>query len=132
MEKYIPIEKRSIKQLREDIAKEFARWDEIAAHGCSDPFWEDGMNLNLVRNHIIYGYRILQERLLQESGEMQISFFTPSSLDMSQERPVPPEVPDRLMVIEGDHANRLLRWNRDDIVWMHTKDIMEMEGKNRR
>lgn len=36
------------------LEERFARWDFLYQHGGSDPFWSDGVNLNLVRNHIIY------------------------------------------------------------------------------
>lgn len=47
--------------LRQRIDDEFRRWDHIHLHGCSDPAWEDGININLVRNHIIYYYRQMAE-----------------------------------------------------------------------
>lgn len=37
-----------------ELEKEYARWDEVFTKGGSDPFWSDGVNLNLVRNHILY------------------------------------------------------------------------------
>lgn len=37
-----------------ELENSFARWEELFKNGGSDPFWTDGMNLNLVRNHIIY------------------------------------------------------------------------------
>lgn len=45
------------KQLIED----FARWDYLYEYGGQDPFWEDGNNLNLVRNHILNNKRRLEE-----------------------------------------------------------------------
>ncbi len=38
-----------VAQIREDRK----RWDEIKAHGTTDPFYEDGVNLNLVRRQIM-------------------------------------------------------------------------------
>jgi hypothetical protein len=35
------------------LAHSFAHWEDIRAHGCNDPFWPDGTNMNLIRNHII-------------------------------------------------------------------------------
>lgn len=43
------------------LEKSFARWDFIRENGCSDPFWADGVNLNLVRNHIIFCKQKLSE-----------------------------------------------------------------------
>lgn len=36
------------------LTASFDRWDYLNEHGGSDPFWADGVNMNLVRNHIIY------------------------------------------------------------------------------
>lgn len=43
------------------LENSFARWDFIHEHGCSDPFWADGVNMNLVRNHIMYYKQQLSE-----------------------------------------------------------------------
>lgn len=44
------------------LEKSFARWDFIRENGCSDPFWADGVNMNLVRNHIIFYKQNLSEQ----------------------------------------------------------------------
>ncbi len=36
-----------------ELEKSYARWDEVFTKGGSDPFWTDGVNLELVRNRII-------------------------------------------------------------------------------
>lgn len=38
----------------EELAERFDRWDDVYQNGCHDPFWSDGVNLNLIRNHILY------------------------------------------------------------------------------
>lgn len=38
----------------EELEKSYAQWQQLYEHGGSDPFWPDGVNLDLVRNHIIY------------------------------------------------------------------------------
>ena len=50
-----------------DIQREWDHWHDIYTNGCSDPSWEDGCNLNLVNNHIIYGRREIT-RLSNEHG----------------------------------------------------------------
>lgn len=40
----------------QELIEAHSHWKQIYENGCSDPFCEDGVNLNLVRNHII-GYR---------------------------------------------------------------------------
>lgn len=38
----------------QNIRQEIEHWKDINQNGCSDPFWSDGCNMNLTRNHIIY------------------------------------------------------------------------------
>ena len=104
MAKYIPPEKKTVEQIRAELEERFARWDEINKHGCNDPFWSDGVNMNLVRNHIIYYYRLLSEKL----DNVQLSLFE-TCMDMSKERPIPPKVPDDFMSPTGRYPNRLER-----------------------
>jgi len=35
-----------------ELQKSFDQWDHLNVHGGSDPGWSDGVNMNLVRNHI--------------------------------------------------------------------------------
>jgi hypothetical protein len=44
----------TIEELSAEIKKSHVHWREIWRHGTSDPFFEDGTNLNLVANHIRY------------------------------------------------------------------------------
>ena len=97
---------RTEAQIREDLDREYSRWEYILKHGCQDPFWPDGTNMNLTRNHIIYHYRELRE-VMQEP--VQLSLFD-AGMDLRTERPVPPKVPENYMAPEGDHlAVRLPR-----------------------
>lgn len=47
-------------QAEKNLIDSFARWEHLYTYGGSDPFWEDGCNLNLVRNHIIYNKKKLE------------------------------------------------------------------------
>ncbi len=93
MGKYVLPDKMTEEQLQAEIDHEFAVWNEIAQNGCSDPSWPDGVNMNLIRNHIIYFYRLLRER---RKSRTQFSLF--DAPGGAPERPVPPEVPAGYMV----------------------------------
>ena len=113
MGKYIPPEKMTVEQIQANIDERFQVWNHIAQNGCSDPGWPDGVNMNLVRNHIIYYYGLLHER---QTAQVQISLVDiPAS---AQERPIPPEVPDNYMVAGCERSHRLdkSRWG-DKLVW---------------
>lgn len=88
-EKYIPMEDWGEDKIRQELDKSFQRWNHIKKHGCSDPLWSDGVNMNLVRNHIIYYYRLLREKLQRP---VQLSLFD-VGFDLRGERPIPPKVP---------------------------------------
>lgn len=53
--------KTSESDYAKELADRFSHWEQMYAHGGSDPFWPDGVNLNLVRNHILYYKRKLEE-----------------------------------------------------------------------
>lgn len=42
-----------VKSYCQHIREEIAQWKDINQNGCNDPFWSDGCNMNLTRNHII-------------------------------------------------------------------------------
>ena len=54
-------EKERIESYCEEMRKSIERWKDINKNGCNDPFWTDGSNMNLVRNHIIYYKHMIYE-----------------------------------------------------------------------
>lgn len=50
-----------MRECRRNIRQEIEHWKAINQNGCSDPFWSDGCNMNLTRNHIISYQRQLRE-----------------------------------------------------------------------
>lgn len=86
---------KELARLTKDLADSFRRWDLLAMNGGSDPFWSDGVNMNLVRNHILYQKRALQE--LVENEPAEFSLFEVSYPDIYY-RETPSEVPGDYMV----------------------------------
>ena len=74
-------------ECRAQIIWEREHWKRINEKGCNDPFWPDGCNLNLTRNHILY-YRRKIEELCQVTGTV---------LPEEYFLPVPPEVDNHYM-----------------------------------
>lgn len=50
-----------VKSYCQHIREEIAQWKKINQNGCNDPFWPDGCNMNLTRNHVICYQRQLRE-----------------------------------------------------------------------
>ena len=71
-----------VKEYRQRIRREIEHWKVINQNGCNDPFWSDGCNMNLVRNHIIY----YQSKIHEACTENQLSL--PEECYLS----LPPEV----------------------------------------
>lgn len=88
VQKYLQLkplgDKDAVAARREYARRELERWRDIFEHGCSDPAWPDGCNLNLTRNHIIAALSGLRDL-----GE-----------DTSSEY-IPPEVSSGLMIPAG-------------------------------
>ena len=53
----------SIATLGQKLYESYSRWVHIFLNGCSDPSWSDGVNINLVRNHI-FAYKEDVEKTL--------------------------------------------------------------------
>lgn len=51
------------RELSYSLVDDYRRWRDIYLNGSSDPFWEDGCNLELVRNHIIHDKKRIEEVL---------------------------------------------------------------------
>ena len=50
-----------------DIRMEIVNWMHMNESGCQDPFYADGTNMNLTRNHIIYDKQRIRE-ICEEHG----------------------------------------------------------------
>lgn len=83
------------RQLEEAIAghkQSYDRWYHYWKYGGQDPFWPDGSNMQLIRNHIIY-----YKRQMKELCE-QIGCSTPECYEDA----LPPEVDQSYMARRGE------------------------------
>lgn len=54
-----------------ELSKAYDQWENLYKRGGSDPFYPDGVNLNLVRNHILYfKQRIEEEQPLYKNTQV--------------------------------------------------------------
>lgn len=75
---------KQLTELCSQLTHERATWNHINENGCNDPFWPDGCNMNLTRNHIISYKRDIAE-LCEKAG---------MSLPEEYFLKIPPEVDD--------------------------------------
>lgn len=67
------------------LQREYARWKEIFNTGCNDPFWKDGTNINLVRNHIIYYKRQCDTAFGDKHTLYPEEYFYPLPVELSSD-----------------------------------------------
>jgi hypothetical protein len=72
-----------LKEIVNEMIEEYSRWDDIKKNGCSDPFWSDGCNINLVRNHIIYSKNEIRDFCTKNNLELPSEYFKPIPNEMS-------------------------------------------------
>ena len=89
-EKKITLEQQ-IKQLSKELVEELKHWQYLREHGCQDPFWADGVNMNLTRNHIIYYKMRLRE--LCKDGNLPEEYYLPT----------PPEVDNNYLARKNEY-----------------------------
>lgn len=65
--------------LEEELKERYEHWEHLLKYGGQDPFWEDGSNMNLVRNHIINIKRQMEEQGIQSE---LLDKETPSEVDV--------------------------------------------------
>lgn len=68
------------------LSQAFAHWEDLYANGGCDPFYPDGVNLNLVRNHILYYKREIENQMPLAALYLE-----------EYARPTPPEVASSYM-----------------------------------
>lgn len=73
-----------------ELLSEYSRWKKIFDEGCSDPSWEDGVNINLTRDHILYTKGEIQRHLKDNFIAYPDSFFYPE----------PTQLPNNFMAVD--------------------------------
>lgn len=87
-----------IEEYAAQIVREIGHWNYILENGCNDPFWPDGTNMNLTRNHII-SYKLEIAKYCEATG---------SELPPEYYLPTPPEVDENYMAVKkGERADRI-------------------------
>ena len=92
-----------IKQLSEYIEDQIRRWKYIKEHGCNDPSWCDGSNMNLLRNHILYSKKQISDMCIE--NEIELPYI--------MQVPTPPEVSNTYMAdLKCNRAKKLKLFHR--------------------
>ncbi|MBP5604268.1 MAG: hypothetical protein J6X60_01815 [Ruminiclostridium sp.] len=100
--------------LTRSLQDSFDRWDQLNKYGGSDPCWADGINMNLVRSHIMY-YKSQMENKYG-SGEYPDIYYreTPSEVPpdfMANPEQIRADATAALQIIEADENLKFIRDN---------------------
>ena len=93
---------QKITDLNNEIEKSLAHWNDMNKHGCSDPFWPDGTNMNLVRNHVIWYLTQIKELSAQPTQMSLFGIGTDKMIfgDIMDDPRIPPEVDNDYMAVD--------------------------------
>lgn len=90
-----------LNEYRASVVEELEIWKRHNERGCTDPFWADGCNMNLIRNHIIY-YKDKITKICEESR---------LTLPEEYYLPLPPEIDNGYMarLDQEERVQRLMQ-----------------------
>ena len=93
-----------VKECCQSIRREIEHWKAINQNGCNDPFWSDGCNMNLTRNHIISYQRQIREICTENQLPLPEEYYLS----------IPPEVDNNYManLKQKPRVERLRRTGR--------------------
>ena len=84
--------KREEPNLEEELKRSFQHWDVRREEGCNDPFYDDAVNMNLIRNHIIYWKNEIEKKYGGDVNQYPEIYF----------REIPPEADNGLIVMAAE------------------------------
>ena len=104
----------------------FDRWDHLNEYGGQDPFWADGMNMSIVRSHIMYYKSQMEDKF--GSGEYPDIYYRDTPPEVSSDYMANPErirtdAAAALQVIESDENLKYIRENIGGLTDKHRQAL---------
>lgn len=69
---------RKVDEIVEEIKHTISHWKNCNKNGCNDPFYPDGLNMNLLRNHLVYYKRQIREICISNDLPLPPEAYTPN------------------------------------------------------
>lgn len=116
----IPVQMSKYRQPNplEELAAEYKSWRRYYEYGGQDPSWSDGTNLNLIRNHIIYYKRLIEEKCPQYLSSELYQQALPPEVDpnyMARTDAIRTHAQESLQLYAADPYLQYLRYHRDEL-----------------
>lgn len=109
-----------------ELEKAYDRWQRLYEDGGSDPFWPDGVNLDLVRNHIIYFKGQIEETCPLYMTDELYQRDLPPEVDqnyMAQPDKIREQARRSLQAYQADHNYQYLLRHRDSLTPKQSKEL---------
>lgn len=117
--------KEQVEELYQKLEESYDRWNDLYTHGGSDPFWPDGVNLNLIRNHISHYKSQIQQ--IEGAEQREVLFRPlPEKVDkdyMADAEGIRHRARERLAVLKADPN---LQYIRERVPRMKPKDVEKL------
>lgn len=109
-----------------ELEKAYDRWQRLYEDGGSDPFWPDGVNLDLVRNHIIYFKGQIEETCPLYMTDELYQRDLPPEVDqnyMAQPDKIREQASRSLQAYQADPNYQYLLRHRDSLTPKQSKEL---------
>ena len=106
--------------LERNLFDSYRRWKKIFTEGCSDPNWRDGVNIDLVRNHINSYKRQIEGLLLGRFYEYPDSYWYPDPVRL----PYDFMAVDRKIIQEDSIAKANNTLSYDEVMFFDWGEVM--------
>lgn len=67
-----------IEKFAKKIVRELATWENYRVYGGQDPFYSDGVNMNLIRQHIISYKNDIRDLCAENNIDLPIEYYLPT------------------------------------------------------
>lgn len=104
--------------LEESLIKAYQNWENTRETGCHDPHYDDSVNLNLLRNHILYYKNQMEEKYGEDLGKYPEIYFKelPPEMDrgfMVKAAEIRDKAAESLEIYLSDANFRFLLYNKE-------------------
>lgn len=109
-----------------ELEKAYDRWQRLYEDGGSDPFWPDGVNFDLVRNHIIYFKGQIEETCPLYMADALYLRELPPEVDqnyMAQPDKIREQARRSLQAYQADPNYQYLLRHRDSLTPKQSKEL---------
>lgn len=101
-----------------NLESEYEHWEHLYKYGGSDPFYADGVNLNLVRSHIIYEKMMIEEEtplfMFEEVFQRELPPVVPSDY-IARKDEIRKNAAKAMEIIDADENLKFIRQRAESL-----------------